>query len=426
MSKSHNVVSGDTLGAISIRYLGTFSKWNKIVSANPQLSTRIKLSDGSPIIQPGDILVIPDDDKSAAPASPITHTVTLSDKEQDVSIVIDGYKFLGFTNYELTLAYDTLDTFSFSAPLDIASKELAETLSPFAFKTCQVYYEGELIFKGTLLTPDPELSVGAKEITLQGYPLCGVLNDCTIPLAEYPAEYNGLTIKEIAEPIADSYGIKIVFNGDPGGPFTEVAVEPSEKVLEFLVKLAKQRNLLFSNDEQGRLVFFTPKNEKAFVSFEEGKSSIISIKPKFKAQEFYSHIIGFTKTDSDKESEQYIFQNKYLINRGVSRCQTIIVDDAENGTDLESAVMAYGGRMFADCVSYELECEGHKSADGKLFKKGMFVCIKAPGAMIRKETNFIARIIKLKRTVEGKTSSINLALPGSYTGDIPEVLPWEN
>jgi prophage tail gpP-like protein len=426
MSKPHKVVSGDTLGAISIRYLGSFSKWTKIVNANPQLATRKKLADGSPIIQPGDILVIPDEDKSAIPASPVTKTIKLSDNEQDVSIVIDGYKFLGFTNYELTLAYDTFDTFSFGAPLDIASKELADTITPFAFKNCQVYYDGILVFKGTLLTPDPELSSDAKEITLQGYPLCGVLNDCTIPLAQYPAEYNGLNIKEIAGPIADAYGIKIVFNGDTGGPFTEVAVEPTEKVLEFLVKLSKQRKLLFTNDEHGRLVFFSPKTEKPFVSFVEGKSSIISLKPQFKAQEFYSHIIGFTKTDSDKESEQYIFENKYLTNRGISRCQTIIVDDAENITDLQNAVMAYGGRMFADCVSYDLECTGHKNENGRLFKKGMIVCLKAPGAMIRRETNFIARSIKLKRTTEGKTATINLALPGSYTGIIPEVLPWED
>jgi prophage tail gpP-like protein len=426
VSKSYNVISGDTLGAISIRYFGTFSKWTKIVNANPQLSIRKKLSDGSPIIQPGDILVIPDDDKSAVPASPVTKTITLSDKEQDVSIVIDGYKFLGFTNYELTLAYDTFDTFSFSAPLDIASKELADTLVPFAFKNCLVYYDGELVFKGTLLTPDPELSAETKEITLQGYPLCGVLTDCTIPLAQYPAEYNDLNIQEIAEPIADAYGIKIIFNGDTGGAFTEVAVEPTEKVLEFLVKLSKQRKLLFTNDEQGRLVFFSPKSGKAFASFEEGKLPLISIKPQFKAQEFYSHITGFTRTDPDKKSEQFIFENKYLINRGVSRCQTIIVDDAENLNDLKNAVMAYGGRMFADCVSYELECDGHKNADGKLFKKGMIVCIKAPGAMIRRETNFIARSIKLKRTIQGKTSSITLVLPGSYTENVPEVLPWEN
>jgi nucleoid-associated protein YgaU len=71
MSKLHNVISGDTIGAISIRYFGTFSKWTKIANANPRLSTRKKLSDGSSIIQPGDILVIPDDDKSAVQSSPV-------------------------------------------------------------------------------------------------------------------------------------------------------------------------------------------------------------------------------------------------------------------------------------------------------------------------------------------------------------------
>jgi prophage tail gpP-like protein len=426
MSKSHSVVSGDTLGAISIRYFGTFSKWTKIVSANPQLSSRKKASDGSPIIRPGDVLVIPDEDKSAVPSSPQTKTISLSNKEQDVSIVIDGYKFLGFTGYELTLNYDSFDTFSFSAPFDIASKELAGVLAPFSFKNCEVYYEGILLFKGTLLTPNPELTNEAKEITLQGYPLCGVLQDCTIPLAQYPAEYNGLNIKQIAEPIADAYGIKIIFDGDPGGPFTEVAVEPTEKVLEFLLKLSKQRKLLFTNDEQGHLVFFKPKKEKAFVSFEEGKPPLISIKPDFKAQEFYSHVIGFTKTDSEQPSDQYVFENKYLIKRGVSRCFTIIVDDAENSSDLENAVKAYGGRMFANCVSYTLECEGHKNAVNKVFKKGMVICAKAPGAMINRDTNFITRSIKLKRTREGKTTSMTLALPESYTDEAPEVLPWES
>jgi hypothetical protein len=45
--------------------------------------------------------------------------------------------------------------------------------------------------------------------------------------------------------------------------------------------------------------------------------------------------------------------------------------------------------------------------------------------MITKETNFIARNIKLERTVEGKTASLTLTLPGSFTGELPEAFPWE-
>ncbi len=251
MSKAHNVVSGDTLGAISIRYLGTFSKWRKIVDVNPQLAGRKTASDGSPLIYPGDVLTIPED-ITEKPVSPQTaQTVTLSDNEQDVSIIIDGKKFTGFTGYEINLSCDSLDTFSFSAPYDLAVKDLKEAIIPFAFKNCEVYYLGELLFKGYLLTPDPELQAEATEINLQGYPLCGVLNDCTIPPSKYPIEYYNVTLKDIADPVAEVYGIKIVYKDGPGDPFTEVAIEPNEKVLSFLLKLAQQRKFLFTNDESG-------------------------------------------------------------------------------------------------------------------------------------------------------------------------------
>jgi hypothetical protein len=225
MSRSHKVEPGDTLGAISVRYLGSFSKWQKIVTANPQLSGRRKMSDSSPAIYPGDILAIPDEDKSATPPALQTKTIELSDSEQDISIVIDGYKFLGFTGYELNLSYDSFDTFSFTAPFDIASKAIADVILPFAFKNCEVYYNGTLKLKGTLLTPDSELTGEAKESTLQVYPLCGILNDCTVPLAQYP----GLDIKQIAEPICEAYGIKVLFDGETGEPLQKYQSNPRKK-----------------------------------------------------------------------------------------------------------------------------------------------------------------------------------------------------
>ena len=424
MSMSHNVTAGDTLGSISIRYLGSASKWRTIVSANPKLLDRQRATDGSPVIIPGDILIIPIEDRTEAPASPQRKTIELSDSEGDISIVIDGYKFLGFTGYEINLNYDSFDSFSFSAPFDIASEAIAEAILPFAFKDCDIYYNGELMLKGTLLTPDPEVADNAREITIQGYPLCGVLNDCTIPLAQYPAEFGNLTIKQIAEPIGSVFGIKVIFNGDPGEPFERVSIDPTEKIMNFLVKLSKQRNLLFSNDERGRLVFFSPKQNRVFASFKEGDLPLTAIRAKFNAQNFYSHIIGFSRMDTWGDSDRFIYENMYLVKKGITRSQTIIIDDDIWG-NLEESTKAYAGRMYADCVSYELECKDHVNSNKQVFKKGMTACVYAPGAMIRKETNFIARNIKLKRNTEGKTTVMSLVLPGSYTGEIPEVLPWE-
>jgi prophage tail gpP-like protein len=426
MSRAHNVQQGETLGAIAVRYLGSSAKWTKITGVNPQLANRKKAADGSPFIYPGDTLVIPMDQTETRPASAQTKTpIVLSDKEQDVSIVISGEKFTGFTAYNLNLSYDSFDTFSFSAPYDPSIKELRDVITPFAFNSCEVYYNDVLAFKGTLLTPDPELSDTSSEITLQGYPICGVINDCMVPPTKYPLQCYGITMKGIADAACEPYSIPVIFDGEVGPEFTEVSIEPTDKILDFLSRLAKQRNLLITNNEKGQLVFFNPKPGKAAVSFVEGRSPLISIKPKFKAQDFYSHITGFGKTDAEYPSMSYTFENKYLINKGIMRHHSLTIEDSETISDLENSVKAHAGRMFADCVSFELLCENHVNENNEVFYKGMGVCVFAPSAMIAKETTFIARDVKLSRTVEGKTATLNLVLPGSYTGEIPEALPWE-
>lgn len=422
MSKVHKVVSGDTLGAISVKYLGSFQQWHNIVTANPQLTGRKTAIDGSPLIYPGDMLIIPV--KETEIKGP-PDTVEIADGEQDVSIVIGGRRFVGFTGYELNLSFDSLDTFSFSAPYDSELKELKEAIEPFSFKTCEIYYQGNLVFNGKLLTPDPRLEDSSAEITLQGYPVCGVLNDCNVPPAKYPTQYKGTDITQVAQDLAGAYNIDVVMQGDAGAEFEKVSCEPSENVLQFLGKLLRQRDLLFTNDERGRLLIFGAKEKAADVSFIEGEPPLLSVSPKFDAQGFYSHLTGFTKTDSESDSLSYTFENRYLINKGVSRYKSVIIDDVKTQEDLQRAVCAQAGRMFADCVSYELNCEGHIFVGGRLCKKGLCVCVKAPKAMIRRETNFIARNIKIIRTAEGKTTQLSLVLPGSYTGKIPEVLPWE-
>jgi prophage tail gpP-like protein len=288
-----------------------------------------------------------------------------------------------------------------------------------------LYYDGHLLFKGTLLTPGPGLAAKTGEITLQGYPLCAVLNDCTLPPAKYPLPCKTISVKGIAEAACECYSIPVVFECDAGPEFTEVGIEPDDRILDFLSKLSKQRGLLFTNNEKGQLVFFKAKAEKAFASFSEGELPLLSIKPKFGAQEFYSHITGFSKTDAEYPAQSFTYENSYLINKGVLRHHPGTTDDAETAADLEDAVKAYAGRMFAGCVSFELECEGHTNENSELFQKGMTVRVSAPGAMIARETDFIARNIRLKRNKEGKTSSLDLVLPGSYTGELPEAFPWE-
>jgi prophage tail gpP-like protein len=83
--------------------------------------------------------------------------------------------------------------------------------------------------------------------------------------------------------------------------------------------------------------------------------------------------------------------------------------------------------MFANACSYELVVQGHKSKDNKRWAKNTLISVMAPGAMIYKDTTFLIKKCRtLKNSKSGSTTELSLVLPSSYSGEMPEVIPWED
>lgn len=425
MSKSHTVRAGDTLAAIATKYMSSASAWTQIRDANPILSNRKKASDGSPVIYPGDVLIIPEN--VSVPANVVSHVphVLDTDSDQDISILINGKLYTGFTGYRLQFNTDTLDAFSFSAPWDDDDPALHEAFKPFRFSRCSVYYDRNLVFAGTLLSSAPEVSPDSRTITIQGYPVCGVLNDVCLPSTKFPPSYNGMNLQQIADDCCGPFGITTDFSTTPGESFESVEYEPGKKIFEFLKGLAEQRGFIFTNTPAGMLKFWIPPVEPVTATFKEGDAPFISCKPSFSAQNMYSHITGYTKTDAENDSASFTYENKYLIKAGIFRPTSFVSSDG-NQASIEAEVMAKAGRMYASCMSYQITVHGHKDRNGNLYRKNMSVSVYAPGAMIYRETKFQVDKVELVRSdSEGNQAVLSLILPGSRYGQIPEVLPWE-
>ena len=198
MPESCTVQSGDTLGQIALTKYGVSGRYTDIIAANPQLAGRKTASDGSPLIFPGDVLILPEQTDIPADVENMTPVVISPDESREMSLYLDGKLFTGFTGYTLQFNIDTMDAFSFSAPWLEDNEELKKAFEPFAYKQCAVYYRNQLMFTGTLLTPAPSVTPDNRTINPQGYPLCGVLSDCTIPDTKYPLCYRNLTLEQIA------------------------------------------------------------------------------------------------------------------------------------------------------------------------------------------------------------------------------------
>lgn len=419
MSRTHNVIKGDTLWEISRKYYGTPRKWQDIVKANPQLSD-------DQIIYPGQVLMIPDEIENIInPTQSKEPPATIqSNSDDSISILIDNNLFSFFTEYSITFDIDTFDTFSFSAPFDDSLKIYRDSFRPFSYKSIIVYYGKNLIFTGILLAPESSTFPDKKELSITGYSKPGILNDSMMPISSFPLEFNNQTLEQITTVCLKPYGIKYNFLSSSGNPFEKISLEIENNIFSFLSELAKQRGLLISNDEFGKLIFWQPSSNNPVASFKEEELPLISVEPMFDYQKFYSHITGIKPTTEEKDSVKYTYENKYLINQGILRAYNFVLEDIEDG-EIRQAVISKAGRMFSESAQYKLTVQGHMDRNGDLYKKNTAITLLSPSAMIYSETKFLIKSLRLSRNNSGDTTEFSLVLPGIYNGSLPEVFPWE-
>ena len=428
MAKSYTVSSGDTLGLISIKFYGIPTKYPLIIKANSFLGDRINKglvnSDGSPIIYPNDKLTIIEETSDIS--NPLNNSkspdkITVS-KDDIITLIVDNKRFQFFTSFELKSSITSFDTFTVSSPYSDLEK-YKETFEPFKYKNASVYYGQDLFFNGILLAPQTEINDNSKILTISMYPKCGVLSDCTFPYSSYPLEFNNLDLKQICENTASLFGISVEFIGNAGAVFEKVSPEPTQNILDFLIGLAKQRGFIITNNKQGDLLVHKITYNKPFSYIKEGFIPFLNCNSNFNPQNYYSEITGLNPETEETESNSYTWKNKYL--DGIIRPKVIDIKDVDNA-DLENSVKSYAGRMFGDIGKYALNISTHKNEDNIRFEAGQIINVYAPKSNIYKPYDFLIESCSLTRSAgTGNRSSFSLIIPDSYSGKIPEELPWE-
>ncbi len=427
MPRFHDVVSGDRLTRISTKYYGVPEKHINIIFANPILKERelngLIAADGLPIIYAGDRLTIPDEIIEIVNPTVNKKTPDTIDTDiDDIITVVMGLKqFRFFSGFSITSSIGQFDTLSINSPY-FDTDEYREAFQPLKFKQAAIYYGENLFFDGVLLAPEADLNEESETLSLSFYPKCGVLLNSTLPISVYPVEYNNLNLKQISENMASSFSIKVEFVGDPGAEFEKVAPAPTEKILSFIIGLAKKRGFQVTNNRQGDLLISKPV-ESVPVSFvSEGNVPFISCKPSFDPQNYFSSITGLTPETETKSAEMYTWDNPFL----TDYVQPVTVDFNDiDPADLRGSVEAMAGRMFGSSGKYALVLNTHKNRDNTLFLGGQTLRAFSPKSFIYNEFNFLIQSVELTRDSDsGDLASFALVIPGALTGELPEAVPW--
>ena len=410
MSTTYSVVSGDTFASVARKQYGDDGQAGQVRSANPGAVEPL---------QPGTTLVIPD--LPGAPRDAPQNAA--SNTPDEVSVSIDGERFRFWESVTITRAFDSPDSIELSGPYEPDRPEFREAFRPLSYKPIEVAVGGAPLFTGTAVGNLPGLGIDRRTVSLSGYATPGVMADCPPAASTYPLEFNGQNLQQIAEALARPFGVAVVFEAAPGPTFDRVACESTEKALEFLTELAKQRNLVIGSTPRGALLFRDSAGSGAPVAtLSQGESPAGEVTPSFKPQEYYSTITGIEPVIVGLRGGQYTVRNPRLT--GVTRPYTFKVDDA-NGGDLKTAVEAKAARMFANVVAYTVPLDTWRDPSGALWTPGTFVSLIAPGVFIFNPYTFLIRRVTLTRTGDSTTAELGLVLPGVFNGRIPGSLPWD-
>lgn len=406
MSRTHIVSQGDTFESIARRYYGDELQAPRIIDANP----------GSLVLVNGSFVAIPDQQDA-----PLNNTPKTTG-ESEVTLLIDNQRFKFWEEVVINRTIDSFDTVEFTAPFEAERQSFRERFKPFSYKTVNVDIGDTPLFTGTMVGVTPDITPSKKSVSVSCYSKPGVINDCNPPASQFPVEYNGQTLFDIANKLCRPFGVQVISYEGVASLFGQVACDPGKRIFAFLATLAKERGLIMSSDERGRLVFQRSVFAGSPVAIlRQGESPLVDVAPSFSPQEYYSSITGLENVKIGTEGSQYTVNNPRLT--GVVRPMTFSVKDTEGG-DVQGAVEAKAGRMFGNMVSYNVSVCTWRDPRGNLWKPNTTVKLIAPDAMIYSEYEFIIRGVKFKKS-KSESAELNLVVPGSFSGAIPEVLPWD-
>jgi prophage tail gpP-like protein/phage tail protein X len=410
MSSSYLVIAGDTFETIARKQYGDETQAILISSANPGASVPLVV---------GTSLTIPD--QPNAPKDVLQQAQ--SGSENEVAVLIDGVRFRFWESIRITRSMDAMDLIEFTAPFEPDQATYRETFRPFSYKPVVVTVGGVPLFTGTMMGVSPILEGNRRTVGITAYSSPGVLGDCTPPASAYPLEFNGQGLQEIATTLAGHFGLAVEFTSDQGAIFERVAAKVDQKVLGFLAKLAQQRNLVISSTPAGQLLFQQSVDTGSPVAvLAQGTGPVLAIEPNFNAQGYYSHVTGLDPVLVGLKGSQFTVKNERL--EGVVRPFTFKTPDTGGGS-VKAAVDAKAGRMFAGVASYSVALSTWRDPSGDLWAPNTTIKLQAPGAMIYNSYEFVIRSVEFTRDNNSETARLNLVLPGAFSGQLPETLPWD-
>jgi prophage tail gpP-like protein len=365
-----------------------------------------------------------------------------------MKVKINGLFLDHFTALKISRSLDSIaSTFSLAVRFNPENDTHKELFKPLQYLPIEIYSDkNELMFTGTILNHSFQSDNLFNLLQISGYSKCGILEDVTIPPSMYPLESNNKSLKEIADSLCGAYGIDVIYlldsdsdiNGDfnknvgtkinaykepkkkrkqttnpeVNRTFKKTTASATDSVKSYISKLTSQRNILLSHNNAGDVVMFKP-NLNAKPKYYFSKDNTIKMSSSWNGQGMHSEINVVRQPSAENAGVSTADKiNNPLI--GKYRPTTKVLSSGEDTDTSKAANNELSAELQNIKVTVDLQ--------------GLFEDI-LPGDLINIHNHsiysfaysrWIVSSIDLSIDEKSTTTSLDLVLPETYSGDIPK------
>jgi len=294
-------------------------------------------------------------------------------------------------------------------------QKLDRSARPFSYAASELYLGSTRVAKGKLYIVSSKQEKESFIKTLECFTSTADLVDS--PIQEY--EFDG-TMKSIAQRLCNGNGFQVVFDIPAGLPFDMPTATKTETVSEVLIKLAKQRGMLVTCDEQERVVFLKANiNGKPVDYLEEGKSGMLPFEARFNGRDRFSTYSAVSWA-GDGEGPYQVAKDSTVPG---ARQYTFIADDTDEA-NVAITAQWYRAKAVADSLKVPFPVPDWYDSHGNLWTPNSMVTVKSPSLDISKPTKVLISDVEYFYSSEGRSSKLYIVPPWSLAGGEVEE-PWE-
>lgn len=338
---------------------------------------------------------------------------------------INNKEFEFFNDFTLTLNYNNVaSTFSFRAFFDPLNTDHRGLFKPFTYPRIQVRSdEGELLLTGFVVNNTFTDSSKDELVTLSGYSLPGVLEDCEIPIELYPLQSDGKTLKEITEAIIRPFGLNLVISSDVSDRANQVyeknVADEGQSIKSYLSELAAQKNIVLSHTAAGSLLFTQARvKSKAVAHLGESLSST-KLALSTTGQPMHSTITVQKQVDLENDNAG----EETIVNPFVTTTFRPKTKSQNSGDDIDT-VQALRNSLSSEISNIKLKIdtdrwEWIKNGVTEIMKPNNIITVHNHNIYIYRITKFFVESIVFTGNKNAETAALNCVIPEVYNSQTP-------